>query len=136
MRVRIVSRTCKWQFYHYRIGYSSGLPPTEFHLWDVPASHMTRSQDNADIHILCVDILQKDWVSLASSARQNCFPNVQMAILPLSYRIFIWLAPNRVSSLGRTAGHTTRSQDNADIRILCVDILQKDWVSLARKWPI
>ena len=120
MRVRIVSRTCKWQFYHHRIGYSSGLPPTEFHFWDVPAGHTTRSQDNADIHILCVDILQKDWVSLASSARQNCFLNVQMAILPLSYRIFIWLAPNRVSSLGRTCkSHDTVPRQRRHSHPLC-----------------
>ena len=70
--------------------------------WDVPASHVTRSQENSDTHIPYVDILQKDWVSLASSARQNCFPNVEIEILPLSYRMVILRTPNRLSALGRT----------------------------------
>ena len=114
-----------------RSSLSCSLSPTEFQLLNLPASHLTRSQCNADTHIFCVDILQKDWVSLAIIARQNFFPSVQVDLLQYSYSFVIQLTPTEFQLLNLPASHLTCFQCNADTLIFCVDIQQQDCVSLA-----
>ena len=79
--VRIFSRRNEWKFYNIHTCMSSSLPPTKFEFLNLFPSHLTRSQCNADNHIRCVNILQKDCASLAIIGRQKFFPNAQMAVL-------------------------------------------------------